>query len=621
MHISRIYGPASAGVLGLVKVGSGLAAAADGTLSATGSGSSGGGGASSGTATASEVTMGALAYPLTTTYAAIAPAGQAPLAVSLPAAGYYKISAVVQIQAGTTANDDIRVKLYNATLGAAIGGSEQCAGSLAASALGQIVIDQLVYVAAASVIQVWAVNNTAARGSVPGRITIAGANLVPAMTSDTAPSGTASGSSNYSGTDFYEAFTGNLTPSGWSNAFFLNGTTTGWLQYQFPSAVLATSYGISGNGGSGYNTARNPSAWTFEGSNDGSTWTTLDTRTGISTLATGTLSVFSFTNTTAYAYYRLNITANNGGDGYTGIGQLQIYSLGTYIPASSRVSYMALGSGSGITTCAALPLITGVSPSYGEGVAITITGSGFTGATGVTINGVACTSVVVVSDTEITCVSPSSFSAGAVVVTTAAGAATSGGSFGASTPALAYVGSATASGGFMGGANVNVSYTPAAAGNLLIVLGHFENGGELTISGQTITNIFSSGGWTAGWLVAPSTSSLTLNANNAGGSESSIAIVEYTGALMSAPIDTYSTNGVITTGVANAAILAFNAGPGNTTGAPSGLPSDFTDTNWNNGHDENVHFDLFTGSTTSAGTVVDYNVPSSGQGYLISIAP
>jgi hypothetical protein len=60
---------------------------------------------------------------------------------------------------------------------------------------------------------------------------------------------------------------------------------------------------------------------------------------------------------------------------------------------------------------------------------VTITGSGFTGATAVKFGGVAATSVVVVSDTSITCVAPAGTPGTlvAIAVTTAGGTGTSAG--------------------------------------------------------------------------------------------------------------------------------------------------------------------------------------------------
>lgn len=63
--------------------------------------------------------------------------------------------------------------------------------------------------------------------------------------------------------------------------------------------------------------ARNPKNWTIQGSNDNSTWTTLDTQTNQLTLSDVSASygkTFSYTvsNTTAYKYYKIDITALNG---------------------------------------------------------------------------------------------------------------------------------------------------------------------------------------------------------------------------------------------------------------------------------------------------------------------
>ena len=73
-----------------------------------------------------------------------------------------------------------------------------------------------------------------------------------------------------------------------------------------------------------------------------------------------------------------------------------------------------------------VPTVTSISPIYGPvsvATPITITGTGFTGATGVTVGGTAATSVVVVSSTEITATTPASSTVGQVdvLVTTPGG--------------------------------------------------------------------------------------------------------------------------------------------------------------------------------------------------------
>ena len=63
----------------------------------------------------------------------------------------------------------------------------------------------------------------------------------------------------------------------------------------------------------GYDSAgRSPKDWTFQGSDDGVNWTTLDTRTGESGWSsTGEMREYSFTNGTAYTYYKYDCTALN----------------------------------------------------------------------------------------------------------------------------------------------------------------------------------------------------------------------------------------------------------------------------------------------------------------------
>jgi hypothetical protein len=91
-----------------------------------------------------------------------------------------------------------------------------------------------------------------------------------------------------------------------------NGVRTGWIAYQFAAAAThtVTSYSLtSANDQPG----RDPSAWQLQGSNDGQTWTTVDTRTGQTFAARFQTNSYSFAGNTAYARYRLNVTANSGG--------------------------------------------------------------------------------------------------------------------------------------------------------------------------------------------------------------------------------------------------------------------------------------------------------------------
>ena len=96
---------------------------------------------------------------------------------------------------------------------------------------------------------------------------------------------------------------------------WLTSGSTGWIQYDFAgtTAYAINEYHISSANDAVTYPGRNPKNWTLQGSNNGTSWTTVDTRTNISFTANYQELTFSFTNTTAYQMYRLNITANNGG--------------------------------------------------------------------------------------------------------------------------------------------------------------------------------------------------------------------------------------------------------------------------------------------------------------------
>ena len=90
---------------------------------------------------------------------------------------------------------------------------------------------------------------------------------------------------------------------------WLTFANTGWVAYKMAAPVAISSYAmVSANDFPG----RNPQDWTLEGSNDGSNWTVLDTQTNQSWDEPFQSRKFQFTNHTAYANYRLNITKNAG---------------------------------------------------------------------------------------------------------------------------------------------------------------------------------------------------------------------------------------------------------------------------------------------------------------------
>lgn len=142
------------------------------------------------------------------------------------------------------------------------------------------------------------------------------ATVVPTMTSNTAPSGVASANTEYDpGYQAWKAFDGVIT--GDSNGWHSLGGAPNWLKYQFASSKIITRYTIKMRGINVWY----PIAWTFQGSNNGSDWTTLDTQSSQS-FSASEKKTYSFTNTTSYLYYQLYITSTYGG--YTVIQEVEM---------------------------------------------------------------------------------------------------------------------------------------------------------------------------------------------------------------------------------------------------------------------------------------------------------
>ena len=79
-----------------------------------------------------------------------------------------------------------------------------------------------------------------------------------------------------------------------------------------------------------------PNGWTFEGSNDNTNWTVLDTQTGQSVF-NGTTKAYEFSNALAYRYYRLNVT-----DGATPGNGMAIYTISMYESSQRLISPMII---------------------------------------------------------------------------------------------------------------------------------------------------------------------------------------------------------------------------------------------------------------------------------------
>jgi len=118
---------------------------------------------------------------------------------------------------------------------------------------------------------------------------------------------------------------GNLTTK------WLDNSTTSWIQFAYDSAQKWNTYKLT-TGNDQLNINRDPKNWTLQGSNDGSTWTMLDTQTNQSFTSRSTTYTNTFNNEVSYKYYKLDITVNNGGTSIE-LGEIQFSYIDTQAPS------------------------------------------------------------------------------------------------------------------------------------------------------------------------------------------------------------------------------------------------------------------------------------------------
>lgn len=171
-------------------------------------------------------------------------------------------------------------------------------------------------------------------------------NLIPAMTSNTSPSGEAFASFDSFGDEAYRVFDG-LASTFWGSS----GTVTGIVGYIFDSAKVVNRYEMRSISVA----IGNPANFTFEGSNDGVSWTVLDTRVN-QVWYGGELKSFSISNTTAYTHYRINVTSTNGVDTQNvNIAEVAMYGAAPIqvCKTATRTSYVSQSDADNLATAAA----------------------------------------------------------------------------------------------------------------------------------------------------------------------------------------------------------------------------------------------------------------------------
>ncbi len=121
---------------------------------------------------------------------------------------------------------------------------------------------------------------------------------------------------------------------------WLTFAATGWLRYQLSEDVTVRKYALTSANDF---PDRDPKDFALQGSADGSTWTTVDSRTGQTFAGRFASKVYEVATPGAYRYYRLNVTGNNGSDGT----QLADLVLSDGSPAPTPVPGMTTEVGSG----------------------------------------------------------------------------------------------------------------------------------------------------------------------------------------------------------------------------------------------------------------------------------
>ena len=166
-----------------------------------------------------------------------------------------------------------------------------------------------------------------------GQTNQSAASLVPRLSTDTWSGGSITSTPEVSvdGARGFNAFDQN-DGTGW--IAFDNPPV--WIQANFTSARVVNSYSMQALAVQVPDVTgiplTYPKDWQFQGSNDNSAWTTLDTETGKIWFG-GEIKAFAVTNTTAYKYYRVYVTATTDP---TGLGNVSICEISLYGTAPSQ---------------------------------------------------------------------------------------------------------------------------------------------------------------------------------------------------------------------------------------------------------------------------------------------
>jgi len=141
----------------------------------------------------------------------------------------------------------------------------------------------------------------------------------------------------------------NTSPYAFSNTIADGSTTYNgvWLQLQLPSAIILEYYSLVSSPG-GVN--RSPGTWRVFGSNDGTTWLTIDSQSSITTWASPQVFKTFYLSPlpTAYSWFRLSVQNLGANGSILNVGQWNLYGKPP-VPAMSILGGdVTIASGGGL---------------------------------------------------------------------------------------------------------------------------------------------------------------------------------------------------------------------------------------------------------------------------------
>ncbi|ONI83458.1 alpha-mannosidase [Saccharothrix sp. ALI-22-I] len=125
---------------------------------------------------------------------------------------------------------------------------------------------------------------------------------------------------------------------------WLTFTSTGWVRFTFAEPVAVKRYAMSSANDA---PERDPKDWTLRASNDGTTWTTIDTRSGEVFAKRLETKAYDIANTEAFRFYQLDISANAGGVNLIQLAEVQFSDGSTTPPAQNMRTTVGKGANGG----------------------------------------------------------------------------------------------------------------------------------------------------------------------------------------------------------------------------------------------------------------------------------